>query len=225
MHEADQQAVLTDISLGGCQLRMKRALGATGGLVKGSHVHLDLADPDADRPDILRAEVRNLQWTSSELVLGLQFIPGQPHMLDRLNLLLSPRLDAPPLQEPTPPVAPPPGSGREVKRERQETPPPLPLDLAPLEPATHLETVSPPPIPESLRVDTSATPLSLEDITAERAAAILGVESLQGSALAMVKVRSLMRAWVEKYGEPSVRERRGLLLRECLKIEGLTIVK
>jgi|GEM_PF-2677910 len=254
---------LTDISQGGCQVRLKRAPATTRDFYKGSLARLGLRLTAGAPPIPLTAEVRNTQRTGTDLVLGMRFTPDQDKAMAQLQLQLAPQLranGAPPAPEPTPEPAPPapepapttpapaatPPPARETSPSRPQ-PPPTPAATAPparkapsARPQPLPTPAAPPPrparpepppapsrsrtVPSELRVDTSSTPVTLEDISAERAAAILGVEAVEGSMLAVLKCRELVRAWVEKYGESAMRERRGVLLREANRIEGLRLV-
>ncbi len=229
---------LNDISQGGCQVRLKRTPAATRDFYKGSQARINLRLAEGAPPVQLTAEVRNTQRTGSDLVMGMRFAPDQDKAMAQLQLQLAPQLrtngaeltpEPPSPPAPTPPEAAPPREAPPATRgsspadgpapQREAPPPPRPARPAPPPPARQTR-----PVPRDLRVDTSSTPITLEDISAERAAAILGVESVGGSMLAVLKCRELVRAWVEKYGETTMRERRGLLLREANRIEGLRLV-
>lgn len=235
------QGILNDISQGGCQVRLRRSPATTRDFFKDSLAKLSLKLSENSPEILLTAEVRNSQRTGSDLVMGMRFAPDQDRAMSQLQLQLAPQLrangippvvaeptaaePAPPAQEPvTPteepaaPVAPPPAPKPAPQRPSTAAPPaPRPVAAAP--PKRYKAT------PDDLRVDTCNTPVSLEDISAERAAAIMGVESVGGSMLAVLKCRELVRAWVEKYGESAMRERRGLLLREANRIEGLRLIQ
>lgn len=250
---------LTDISQGGCQVRLKRTPATTRDFYKGSLARLGLRLTASAPPIPLTAEVRNTQRTGTDLVLGMRFTPDQDKAMAQLQLQLAPQLRAngappapEPAPEPTPEPAPPapepapatpapaatPPPAKETSSPRPQ-PPPTPAAAEP--PARKASPARPQPprparpeptpapsqsrtVPSELRVDTSSTPVTLEDISAERAAAILGVEAVEGSMLAVLKCRELVRAWVEKYGESAMRERRGVLLREANRIDGLRLI-
>jgi hypothetical protein len=231
------EALLADISRGGCQARGKRGDLAAADLSPGRPVRLTLAVPNFPQPLEVQAQIRNTQVTGSEVVMGLRFEDGQAKTLERLQLILAPMLrlggdngvSEAPAAESAPAAAP-------VKAAPAAPPAPkivtsLALDTQPL--AARSASKTPPPgdgprvfaVPEELRVDTTATKVRLEEMTAERTAAILGVRALGGSMAAVIKAREMVRAWVEKYGEFSVRERRRLLLRDCATIQGLKLIK
>ncbi|MBI5521402.1 MAG: flagellar brake protein [Desulfarculus sp.] len=229
------EALLTDISLGGCQAKGKRAGLPLADFQQGRLVRISLQVPLFPQALDVLAQVRNTQITGSEVVMGLRFEEGQAPALERMHLLLAPMLRL--CLEPAAglagglPPAPAPAAPAPTPAPASRPGPALPLDTAPL--AAQAGRDQPPPadgprvfeVPEHLRVDTTATKVTLEDMPAERAAAILGVRGLGGSMAAMVKARELVRAWVEKHGEPAVRERRRLLLSECAAIQGLKLLK
>lgn len=234
---------LNDISQGGCQVRLKRTPAATRDFYKGSQARINLRLAESAPPIQLTAEVRNTQRTGSDLVMGMRFAPDQDKAMAQLQLQLAPQLRTNGAElAPEPPSPPEPASATPAPAPPGEAPPatvglppaddPAPRPVsAPAPPPPRPARPAPPPparpakpVPKELRVDTSNTPVTLEDISAERAAAIMGVESVGGSMLAVLKCRELVRAWVEKYGETTMRERRGLLLREANRIEGLRLV-
>lgn len=239
-------AILNDISQGGCQVRLRRSPATVRDFYKGSQARLFLKPAENAPPVQLTAEVRNTQRTGSDLVLGMRFVPGQDKAMSQVQLHLAPQLSsdgapppepAPPPPEPAPPplepAPPPPESTAPLEPPPAARPAPRPPEILADSAAPSSRPVPAPPaakpararpVPNDLRVDVTSTPVSLEDISAERAAAILGVESVGGSMLAVLKCRELVRAWVEKYGESAMRERRGLLLREAHRIEGLRLI-
>lgn len=237
-------AILTDISQGGCQVRLRRSPTTVRDFYKGGQARLILRLSEASAPILLTAEVRNIQRTGSDLVMGMRFAPDQDKAMSLLQLQLAPQLSGngllppageppsrePPSREPAPaaqgpvtatsepPAAATPPEPKPAPQRGKPAAPPAP-QTAPAAPPQRCKTAS-----DDQRVDTCNTPITLEEISAERAAAILGVEAVEGSMLAVLKCRELVRAWVEKYGESAMRERRGLLLREAKRIEGLRLV-
>lgn len=224
--------ILTDISRGGCQVRVKRTPDSARDFFQGSQARLDLALPGRNAQTAILAQVRNTQRTGTDLIMGMRFLDGQEAILGLAQMYLAPQLrleekqavnvaesPAPPAPAcaPEPPPRPPRPAAPPAPPSPPAPPPPQPAPSAPLPPTE--------PVPAELRVDTSATPITLEDMTAERAAGVLGLSALGGSMLAVLKCRELVRAWVEKYGETAMRERRGVLLRECARIEGLELIR
>lgn len=222
------EALLTDISLGGCQAKSKRAGLAVADFQQGRQVRISAQVPLFPQALAVLAQIRNTQITGSEVVMGLRFEDGQAKDLERLHLLLAPmlRLHLEPATADPVPAAQPIASVPAAQPAAS-----IPLDNSPL--AARAGQRQPPtadgprvfPVPDHLRVDTTATKVSLDEMTAERAAAVLGVGGLGGSLAAVVRARELVRAWVEKFGEPAVRERRRLLLRECAAIQGLKLLR
>ncbi len=223
------EAQLADLSRGGCQVRGRRGGLAAADLSPGRLVRLTVNVPTFPQALDVLGQIRNTQVTGPEVVMGLRFEAGQTKTLERLQLVLAPMLRlggevwgagvpapapaAPPPSTPAPPV------GKIAAS--------LPLDTQPLaaRPAPPRDGPRVFDVPGELRVDTTATKVRLEEMPAERAAAILGVRALGGSMAAVLKAREMVRAWVEKYGEFSVRERRRLLLRDCATIQGLKLIK
>lgn len=223
------EAQLGDISLGGCQARLPRGQAEEQALVKGVVLRLAVSLEDEAQDLVVKAQVRNLQCTDRELLLGLRFENGQDQALGRLQLALAPQLllggsaETPEDADPEPEAPPPPPLAE-----------PAPLAMPPLDTEPLLPIQAPPSAKTGQRkrkasgpgkVDTTATRVRLEDISAERAASILEVSDLGGSLAAIIQARETVRAWVEKYGENSVRERAGLLRRECARIEGLLLIR
>ncbi|MFH1032880.1 MAG: PilZ domain-containing protein [Pseudomonadota bacterium] len=227
------EALLADLSRRGCQARGRRGDLAAADLSPGRLVRLTVSVPTFPQALEVAAQIRNTQVTGGEVVMGLRFEEGQTRTLERLQLVLAPMLrlggenwGAPAASEPEPaPPAPP--APLAPSAPAGKIAPSLPLDKQPLhgrppEPSDGPRVFA---VPEELRVDTTATKVRLDEMTAERAAAILGVRALGGSLSAVLKARELVRAWVEKYGEFAVRERRRLLLRDCATIQGLKLIK
>ncbi|MFH1057580.1 MAG: hypothetical protein V1797_02735 [Pseudomonadota bacterium] len=67
------------------------------------------------------------------------------------------------------------------------------------------------------------TPLDLDEVTPALAAEVLGVAKVEGTALAVVDCRKLVRAYLERFGMLEATEKRSLLLRECRRIDGLVL--
>lgn len=69
----------------------------------------------------------------------------------------------------------------------------------------------------------SPSPVELDDVTPSVAAEVLGVAKVEGTALAVLDCRRLVRAYLERFGMLETTEKRGLLLRECRNIQGLVL--
>jgi hypothetical protein len=69
----------------------------------------------------------------------------------------------------------------------------------------------------------SPSPVELDEVTPTLAAEVLGVAKVEGTALAVLTCRKLVRAYLERFGMLETTEKRGLLLRECRRIEGLVL--
>lgn len=67
------------------------------------------------------------------------------------------------------------------------------------------------------------TPLDLDEVTPALAAEVLGVSKVEGTALAVVDCRKLVRAYLERFGMLEATEKRSLILRECRRINGLVL--
>lgn len=229
--------LLNDISKGGCQVRVKRTPEAARDFFQGSQARLDLNLPGRNAVTSIRAQVRNTQRTGTDLIMGMQFLEGQDAALGLTQMYLAPQLriegmqaggDEPPAPAAAPASKAPPEPRAGAPGVAYSAGPPA--GRTPAAPVARRATVqgpspSSPPVPDDLRVDTTTTPISLEEMTAERAATVLGVSAVGGSMLAVLKCREMVRAWVEKYGESAMRERRGVLLRECARIPGLELTR
>ncbi|MFZ5585396.1 MAG: PilZ domain-containing protein [Thermodesulfobacteriota bacterium] len=226
--------VLSDISRGGCQVRVKRSPQTTRDFFQGSQARLELILAGRNAPVAVLAQVRNTQRTGTDLIMGMRFLEGQEAALGLAQMYLAPQLRVEEMRaNPEGAPEPAPEPARKPAREAPAAsapppPPPPPPPPAPVAPSPARPAPASPsfePVPQEQRVDTSANPITLEEMTAERAAGVLGVSALGGSMLAVLKCRELVRAWVEKYGETTMRERRGVLMRECARIQGLELIR
>ena len=77
--------------------------------------------------------------------------------------------------------------------------------------------------PAARRRECAPAPVELEEVTLSLAAEVLGVRKVEGTALAVLSCRKLVRAYLERFGMLETTEKRALILRECHRIEGLVL--
>lgn len=256
-----QDGLLVDISLGGCQAKIKRTGKSALAFGRDRLALLSFFPYNALEPLIVAAQIRNTHLTKSEVVMGLRFETGQAETLDYLRAWLAPQLrlekdkefllataprwsgsrlsavlPAPPAPAP-PPTAPPtsPDKGQAPEARMEAGPVPAAED-SPRNPlgivsrrqgrrTTGRRAVTAGCATREVeRVDMKPSTLRLEDITLEKAAAILGVQGLEGSIVATTQARQQVLAWVNKYGEFKARSLGTLILKECANIEGLILI-